>query len=111
MYAGKTKDVKVDQLPMEGVKNAEIQWLISEKEGAKQFAMRLVTIKKGGLIPLHSHPQIHEQYILKGRGVLFTKDSEKELEPGDFAFVDANEEHGMRNTGDEDFEIICCINL
>ncbi len=111
MYAGKTRGVKEDQLPMEGVKNATIQWLISEKEGAKGFAMRLVTLKKGGVIPLHVHPQIHEQYILKGRGVLFTKDSEKELEPGDFAFVDSNEAHGMKNMGDEDFEIICCMNF
>ncbi|MDY7033635.1 MAG: cupin domain-containing protein [Thermodesulfobacteriota bacterium] len=111
MYVGKTKDVKVDQLPMEGVKNATIQWLISEKQGATQFAMRLVTIKKGGSIPLHSHPQVHEQFVLKGRGVLFTKDSEKEIGPGDFAFVDADVAHGMRNTGDEDFEVICCMNL
>ena len=111
MYAGKRKDVKVDQLPMEGVKSATIQWLISKNEGAKDFAMRLVTLKKGGEIPLHSHHQIHEQYILKGRGVIFTKDSEKELEPGDFVFVDADEAHGMKNTGDEDFEVICCINL
>ena len=106
MYAGKTKEVKVEQLPMEGVKNATIQWLISKNEGAEEFAMRLVTIRKGGSIPLHSHPQIHEQYVLKGVGVLFTKDSEKEMGPGDFAFVDANEEHGMRNKGEEDFEII-----
>jgi quercetin dioxygenase-like cupin family protein len=111
MYTGKTKEVKVDRLPMEGVKNTAIQWLISEKEGAKKFAMRLVSIKKGGTIPLHSHPQIHEQYVLKGNGVIFTKDSERELSPGDFVFVDENEAHGMRNTGDEDFDIICCVNL
>lgn len=111
MYIGKTKEVKVDQLPMEGVKDVAIQWLISGKEGAKHFAMRLVTIKKGGVIPLHSHPQVHEQYILKGQGVIFTNDSQKELKSGDFVFLDENEAHGVKNTGDEDLEIICCMNL
>jgi hypothetical protein len=41
MYAGKTKEVKVDRLPMEGVKNTAIQWLISEKEGAKKFVPKI----------------------------------------------------------------------
>jgi len=111
MYAGKTKDVKVDQLPMEGVKEATIQWLISEKEGAKHFAMRFITIKKGGVVPLHSHSQVHEQYILKGQGIIFTNDSERELKSGDFVFLDENEAHGMKNTGNEDLEVICCVNL
>ncbi|MDY6856965.1 MAG: cupin domain-containing protein [Thermodesulfobacteriota bacterium] len=111
MYAGKTKEVKVDQLLMEGVKNVAIQWLMSEKEGAKKFAMRLVSIKKGGIIPLHSHAQIHEQYIIRGNGVIFTKDKQRELGPGDFVFLDENEAHGMKNTGDEDFDVICCMDL
>ena len=70
-----------------------------------------MTIKKGGEIPLHTHPPVHEQFILKGKGVVITEEGEHEVGPGDFVFVESNERHGLRNTGDEDFELVCCINL
>ncbi|HPA44299.1 MAG TPA: cupin domain-containing protein [bacterium] len=111
MFIGSTQNVEAKELPIEGVKNATIRTLIGEKEGAKQFATRVVTLKKDGIIPLHSHPLVHEQVILKGKGAILTPDGEREVSPGDFVFVQANEIHGLKNLGDEDFELVCCINL
>jgi quercetin dioxygenase-like cupin family protein len=111
MIIGSTQDVEAQDIPIEGARNATIRTIIGEKEGAKQFATRVVTLKKNGIIPLHSHPLVHEQVILKGKGAILTPDGEREVCPGDFVFVQVNEVHGLKNLGDEDFELVCCINL
>ena len=59
-----------------------------------------ITIKKDGIVPLHTHP--HEQigYLVSGR-LLFEMDGEsKELRPGDSWIVPSEVEHGV--TGLED---------
>lgn len=111
MYIGAMRDVEVEDLTIPGVRGAKIRWLIGEREGAEEFATRVVTLEKGGEIPLHSHPWTHQEFILKGRGVVLSEEGESEVHSADFVFVPANEKHGLRNIGDEDFELICCINL
>ena len=111
MFIGSVHDVEAEDLRIAGVQGAKIRWLIGEREGAEEFATRVVTLEKGGEIPLHSHPVVHQQFVLKGNGVVLSEEGERELHPGDFVFVPSNENHGLRNTGDEDFELICCINL
>ncbi|MFH1740986.1 MAG: cupin domain-containing protein [bacterium] len=111
MFVGSMQDVEPEELSIPGVQGAKMRWIIGENEGAEQFATRIVTLEKGGVIPLHSHSPVHEQFILKGKGVVLTEQGEREVGPGDFVFVGSNEKHGLRNTGDEDFELVCCINL
>lgn len=42
--------------------------LLDRHDGAPNFEMRKFTMKPGGSIPKHCHPDIeHEQYVLKGR--------------------------------------------
>ncbi len=87
-----------------------LRWLISEKEGAKNFAMRLFEIKKSGeKIPLHSHTFEHEIFIIKGTGKIKTKDGEWNLSEGDVVFIQAGEEHSFENISDEPFRFICVI--
>lgn len=111
MYVGSARDVKQEDLNIPGVHGVKIRWLIGKPEGAQDFATRLVTLAKGGEIPLHAHPATHQQFFLKGKGVVLSEGGEHEVGPGDFVFVAANEKHGLRNTGQEDLEVICCINL
>lgn len=51
-----------------GARGAYIKWILSPKDGAPNFSMRLIRLEAGGTIPEHSHPWEHEIYVLKGIG-------------------------------------------
>ncbi len=90
--------------------NTELRWLISARDGAPNFEMRKFTLKPGGRIPKHMHPDIeHEQYILKGRMVIGIGDKEHEVKEGDAVYIPAGTPHWYMNNGDEDVEFICVI--
>ena len=42
-----------------GAKDTYVRWLITRKDGAKNFAMRRFTIGKDGHTPYHSHDDEH----------------------------------------------------
>jgi len=104
---GHINDVKEEDVT--GAKNTKIQWLIHKDVGAKRFAMRRFTIKRGGEIPKHAHPWEHEIYILSGTGVIGIGDKEYTVSEDMFIYVPPNVEHWYKNTGDEDFVFICVI--
>jgi len=109
MLTGSYHNVKEEAPPMPGAQST-IRWLIAAKDGAKNFAMRVIEIKRRGeQIPLHRHDYEHETFVITGQGRAFTRDRSVELRFGDFAFVPAGEEHGFENTGDEPFRFICVI--
>jgi quercetin dioxygenase-like cupin family protein len=109
MKFGYYANVKESKPPVAGAQ-ATIRWLITEKDGAKNFAMRVIEIKqKGEKIPLHGHDYEHEVFIISGMGRAFTPEVSVDLKPGDFAFIRPNEEHGFENLGDEPFRFICVI--
>jgi len=111
MIIGHKGDVEKESLAARGGENAEMQWMLGEKEGVPHFYMRYVTVGKGGGMPLHNHEWIHQMYFIKGSAVVLTKDGEETpVEPGSFVYMPSNKIHGLRNTGDEDLEFICAIN-
>lgn len=110
MIIKKSADVTEEPMPMDGVKASGLRWLVKEEEGARDFFMRLVTMGVGGEIPLHSHPQVHEIYVLSGNGEVTTPEGANPVAPGDFVFIPENEKHGFRNAGQTQFQMICCIN-
>ena len=44
-------DIELIEPSEEGIKDLKVRWLISDKDGAKNFAMRLFEIKPGGYSP------------------------------------------------------------
>jgi quercetin dioxygenase-like cupin family protein len=109
MLTGYYQDVKEELPPLPGAQST-IRWLIAAKDGAPNFAMRVIEIKRRGeKIPLHGHDYEHEVFVISGAGRAFTKEASVELKFGNFVFVPANEEHGFENTGDEPFRFICVI--
>jgi quercetin dioxygenase-like cupin family protein len=89
---------------------ATIRWLIAVKQGAPNFAMRVIEIKrKGEKIPLHHHDYEHEIFIIEGQGNILSPDGAKPGAYGNFAYIPAREEHGFENTGDAPFRFICVI--
>ncbi|MCK4236569.1 MAG: cupin domain-containing protein [Candidatus Krumholzibacteria bacterium] len=101
--------VEAEKVTTEGAENVTIRWLISEKDGADRFHMRLFEIEPGGKTPLHSHAWEHEVYILEGRGKLIFEDKEKEFSGGFFIFVPEGKEHSFINIGDGTLKFLCLV--
>ena len=109
MITGHFTEVKEDRPTLAGMQ-ATIRWLIAEKDGAPNFAMRVIEIKRRGeKIPLHRHGYEHEVLIIEGEGNVLGPAGAKPVVYGSFVFVPANEEHGFENTGDVPFRFICVI--
>lgn len=110
MLINHIEKVDKEDIPIKGGEGAEIQWLIADKQGADKFYMRLVTLEPGGSIPLHSHDIIHEMYVTSGDGAVVKESGEEQaITKGSFVYIPGNEKHGFKNTGEENFEFICCI--
>ena len=60
----------VSQQPveMEGSCGCQVRWLLGEKDGTPNFAMRQFEVAPGGYTPRHSHPYEHEVFVLEGEG-------------------------------------------
>ncbi|MFH1539331.1 MAG: cupin domain-containing protein [bacterium] len=91
-------------------RGATIRWLISEADGAPNFAMRLFELEPGGYTPLHSHDWEHEVFIVEGKGALVGEGGkEKPFNKGDFAFIPGGETHQFANSGSAVVRILCLI--
>jgi quercetin dioxygenase-like cupin family protein len=96
MKVKSTIDVKAEKIN-EGVR---IRWVISEKDGAENFYMRVIEAESGAQgPPLHDHPYEHEMYILEGQGLVVGEDGEKPFKTGDVIFIPSNEKHQLKHTG------------
>ena len=92
------------------VPNVYVRWLVDKDDGAKNYAMRRFEIKPSGEVPLHSHPEDHEIYVLHGRGKFINDQGKEECgEPGDVFYIPSSEKHAILNAGNEDFVFLCII--
>ena len=96
--------------PQQVQEGIRIRWLLTEKEGAPNFAMRVIEIDPGVVFAPHEHPYEHEIYVLEGSGVLTSPEGDVgTMEPGRFVLVPPDEVHGYRNPGDTTLKFICVI--
>ena len=102
-------DVDLETPSEQGIKDVKVRWLISKKDGAKNFAMRLFELQSKGYTPIHQHEWEHEVFILEGKGTMRTKTSEEPFEKGDVFFVPPMEWHQFDNTGDTTLKFLCLI--
>jgi len=102
-------DVEKEDIVEEGAKDITIRWLISDRDGAENFAMRLFEVKPSGYTPYHQHDWEHEVYILGGTGTLKTEGGDKPLKEGDIVFVKPMEWHSFRNAGEGRLRFLCLV--
>ncbi len=102
-------DVELEKPSEQGIKDMNVRWLISKKDGAENFAMRLFEVKPGGHSPLHQHDWEHEVFILEGNGIAFDKVHEKPFKQGDVFFIKPMEWHQLINKGDKTLKFLCLI--
>jgi len=88
-----------------------VRWVISEKDGAPNFAMRVFEVEPGAASPFHTHAWEHEAFILAGKGHLRGEDSETPFQVGDAIFVPPEEKHQFVNDGDTVLRFICVVPL
>lgn len=102
-------EVELEVPKEQGIKDVMVRWLISKKDGAENFAMRLFEIKSDGYTPLHQHDWEHEVFVLEGNGVTRNKNDEESFGTGDVIFIPSMEWHQFINTGDKTLKFLCLI--
>lgn len=102
-------EIELEIVDVEGAKDAKIRWLITKKDGANNFTMRLFDLDSGGHTPLHQHDWEHEVFIVSGSGELRNKKEKNPFKQGDVIFVPSMEWHQFVNTGNELLQFICVI--
>lgn len=102
-------DIELETPKEEGIKDTKVRWVISKKDDAKNFAMRVFEIQPGGNTPLHQHDWEHEVFVLEGEGVAKDKTKEEKFRQGDIFFIPPMEWHQFVNTSDKILKFICLI--
>jgi len=97
-------DQEPEKTDTDGAKGAVIRHLITEKDGAPSFNLRVLSIEAGGNGPNHSHPWEHEFFILSGKGIREVDGKEENLKHGDVLYIPPNVQHCLRAT--EAMEVI-----
>jgi quercetin dioxygenase-like cupin family protein len=87
-----------------------IHWLLTNQDGAPNFAMRIIELAPGVVFQPHDHPYEHEIYVLEGEGFVTNPEGDfGKMEPGKFVLIQPDEAHGYRNTGNVTLRFICVI--
>lgn len=94
---------------MDGVKNAFKQVPIGRADGTPTMSLRVFTLEAGGCTPQHSHPYEHVNYVIEGKGQLWSEQGWRDIGQGDFALVDPDERHQFRNASDKPLVFICLV--
>jgi quercetin dioxygenase-like cupin family protein len=102
-------EVPQEKVTQEGAENIKIRWLISEKDNAPNFFLRMFEVEPGGHTPYHTHDWEHEVFVLEGNGVLATEDGEKEFHAWDVIYVNPNMYHQFKNAGNNLLRFLCII--
>lgn len=102
-------EIELEDPSEKGLKDVKVRWLISEKDNAKNFAMRLFEIKPDGHTPLHQHDWEHEVFVLEGNGIAKSKTKDESFKQGDIFFIPSMEWHQFVNTGDDVLKFLCLI--
>ncbi|MDC7233838.1 MAG: cupin domain-containing protein [Spirochaetales bacterium] len=105
----KKEDMPGVAINMAAAKNVMKQTGITGEQGWEGWSMRIFTLAKEGYTPFHTHDWPHINYIISGSGTLFIDGAERQVSPGDTAYVKGGEEHQFKNAGDEDFSFICIV--
>jgi quercetin dioxygenase-like cupin family protein len=101
--------IDLQDVTMPGSHGCKVRWLIGKSDEAPNFAMREFEVEPGGYTPKHHHPYEHEVFVLDGEGVVIEGKVEHPLRSGDVVYVQPNEVHQFRNSGDRPLKFLCLV--
>jgi quercetin dioxygenase-like cupin family protein len=101
--------VELQPVNIEGAAGASIRWLIAQKDGAPNFALRMFEVEPGGHTPYHKHAWEHEVYCLEGEGTLIFEGNEYPFKANDTIYIDPEKMHQFKNAGNSKMKFLCII--
>ncbi len=107
-----SSEVRYEIPKLEGTKGVTLRWLISQNDGAENYALRLFEVLPDGIIPMHEHDKTeHEIFVVEGEGILQTAEKTIEIKAGDAIFIKPGEKHSFQNKSKKSFKFLCVIPL
>ena len=100
-------DVEATRFETEQAKGVAARVVVGKKDGAENFCMRVFEFSPGGYSPKHSHDWEHEMFIHSGAGEFYNNGQWTAAKTGSVVFIPSNEEHQIRNHGNELLVIVC----
>lgn len=86
--------------------NVKIATFVTGKD-TDTASVCLLDIAPDTNIPVHTHdPQVDSIYVVSGNGQAFVNGEWKDIAAGDYIFVPASEEHGIKNNGGESLKLL-----
>jgi quercetin dioxygenase-like cupin family protein len=82
--------------------------VITARDGAPNFSLRLFEIEPGGNTPYHGHEWEHEVYIIEGIGFINGENKKLRIEKNDFIYIEPEEIHQFI-AGDCGLKMICIV--
>lgn len=102
MKVSKVKDTP----PKEGHSGSVMREVITDRDGAPNFAMRVIEVKSGASTPSHSHGWEHEVLVLSGRARVKGEKGEVEIAKDSVIYIPPNEHHCFETIGDEPLRFV-----
>lgn len=96
---------EVEELDLEG--GGKIRWLITHREGADNFSMRLITVPGGKSTPSHSHDYEHEIFVISGEGDTILDGETFSLKENKFIFIPGGVSHTIN--AKTEMKVICVV--
>lgn len=90
-----------------GLEGVTMREMITARDGAPTFAMRLFDIEAGASTPYHHHAWEHEVFIVHGSGYVTTEHGNRPFAAGDTIFIPGDEPHGF--VADTPVQFVCVI--
>jgi len=100
---------ELEPVNVEGAEETKIRWLIAQKDGAPNFALRMFEVGPGGHTPYHEHSWEHEVFVVSGEGALQTERGDLPFAEHDVIYVDPGLRHAFKNTGRDTLKFLCIV--
>jgi quercetin dioxygenase-like cupin family protein len=102
-------DAEPKHFDADAVKGVTGRVVIGKDDGANNFCMRFFEVAEGGYSPKHSHEWEHEIVIHSGNGEVLYEGEWKPVKKGYVIFIPGNEDHQIRNAGEDPLVFACLI--
>ncbi len=103
------RDIEPIRFESDVAKGVAGRVVIGREDGAENFCMRVFEVARDGYSPKHSHDWEHEIFIHSGKGAVLNDGKWVTVEPGNVIFIPKNEEHQVKNIGDDTLVFVCLI--
>jgi quercetin dioxygenase-like cupin family protein len=98
------------QIDVPGVAHVKKQIVLGPKDGSEEIVLRYFSVGAGGMTPHHTHEFPHLVKVEAGIGAAIDGDgNERQLQAGDYVYVNNNDIHHFSNKGTLPFEFICIV--